>query len=284
MADFHSFISRRGPLADNSCGTERGVALVVVLALIALGTVLVVAFLAGVTAEGVGQRAAVSENNASQLAATAVQLVEGTISYATEPRLDTTFAWACQPGMIRTYGSVGGGPGATAQGTASASPLAYYKLYSSDNMILSGTAACNAYTASNTDVPQQWDTLPSLYTDLNAPLLRTITTNGVASSTPIFPIVDPRAADLGVEGFEYARASLDGAVQPTGSYSSDSKIRLPMPGAVDVRAQGRHDDRADDGQRDERDLGRSRRRPDADGRQPHRGSGSLLDGMTSAPR
>ncbi len=48
----------------------------------------------------------------------------------------------------------GGGPGATAPGTASADPLAYFKLYSSDNMILNGKAACNAFTTSNTDVPQ----------------------------------------------------------------------------------------------------------------------------------
>ena len=87
----------------------RGVALVLVLAFIALCTVLVVAFFASVSTEAVSERAASSENSAAQLAASAVQLVEGTISYATEPKGDTTFAWACQPGMIRTYGSAGGG-------------------------------------------------------------------------------------------------------------------------------------------------------------------------------
>lgn len=93
------------PIPTTSRQRERGVALVLVLVFIALCTVLVVAFLASVFTEGVSARAAASNSNAAQLAGSAVQLVEGTISFATQPRADTTFAWACQPGMIRTYGS-----------------------------------------------------------------------------------------------------------------------------------------------------------------------------------
>ncbi len=204
---------------------DRGVALVIVLSFVVLCTILVVAFFANVTTEGVGERAAASETSASQLALSAVQLVEGTITNATEPQSDTSVAWASQPGMIRTYG-----------GTASAllsDPLNYYKLYSSDNMIVAGKTACNAYTTTGqaAEVPQYWDTAPSLFTDLNAP-------QTTGPGAPIFPIMDPRATDLQVEGFSLQvkgfstntnAISLDGAVGTSGTFGSDSGSRLPMP-------------------------------------------------------
>ncbi len=209
----------------------RGVALIIVLAFIALATVLVVAFMSNVLSSGVSEKAAASETSASQLAASAVQLVEGTITNSTEPAADTTVAWACQPGMIRTYG--GGG-------TASASPLAYYKLYSSDSMIVTTTTSPSITNFSfANEVPQYWDKSPALYADLNAPLL----TGTGGSSQPIFPIVDPRAQDLGVEGFSTSatNSNLDGLVPVTGAavgtttaadptkFSADSTARLPMP-------------------------------------------------------
>ncbi len=192
--------------------------MVIVLSFVVLCTILVVAFFANVTTEGVGERAAASETSASQLALSAVQLVEGTITNATEPQSDTSVAWASQPGMIRTYG-----------GTASAllsDPLNYYKLYSSDNMIVAGKALCNTFTTTGqaAEVPQYWDKAPSLFTDLNAPL-----TTGPGA--PIFPILDPRAADLGVEGFanNATSSTLDGTIATTGTFGSDSGSRLPMP-------------------------------------------------------
>ena len=216
---------------------ERGVALIIVLSFIVLCTILVVAFFASVTTEGAGQRAAVSETSAMTLAASAVQLVEGTITAATEPVTgqvtaarepvtDTTTAWASQPGMIRTYGA---GPG------ASSNPLAYYKLYSSNNMIISGVGPCNAFTGTGTtsvtsEVPKSWENAPPVFTDLNAPLLKT---NASGATTPVFPIVDPRAADLKVEGFSWAlpSAGLDGLTDPTKltTYDGDADKRVPMP-------------------------------------------------------
>ncbi len=207
-------------------------ALIIVLCFIALATVLVVAFMANVTVTGVTERAATSESSASQLAGSAVQLVEGAITYATEPRATTNAAWACQPGMIRTYGS-----GTPASPGVSSDPLAYYKLYSSDTMVISGKDACNKFTAKpGNDVPKQWENLPSLYTDLNAPLV----SNASGKTTTIFPVVDPRASDLGVEGFDYraASAAVDGAVLTKGNpdipfdpanFAADSAARLPMP-------------------------------------------------------
>ena len=78
------------PTLATSRRRTQGVALILVLAFIALCTVLVVAFFASVSTEGVSARAAASGNSAAQLAASAVQLVEGTISYATQPKGDTS--------------------------------------------------------------------------------------------------------------------------------------------------------------------------------------------------
>ena len=194
-------------------GKASGTALVICLCFIVLCTILVVAFLSNVSTSGVGERAGASENSASQLAESAVQLMQGTITYATEPGADTTAAWACQPGMIRVYGG---------NGTASSTPTAYYKLYSSSNMVVNSTQV-PSFNFTN-EVPQTWDTTPALYTDLNAPL-------SVGGST-VFPIVDPRAADLGVEGFSYSSGSVDGVVATgtgLGKYATDTTSRLPMP-------------------------------------------------------
>ena len=210
---------------------ECGVALIIVLSFIVLCTILVVAFFASVTTEGAGQRAAVSETSAMTLAASAVQLMEGTITAATEPTTDTTFAWASQPGMIRTYGT---------GSAASSDPLAYYKLYSSNNMIISGKMACNNFTGAGTtslasEVPKYWDNAPPVFTDLNAPLLKVTTSGTTTTTTPIFPIVDPRAVDLSVNGFSISATSttLDGVKPASGVLTNlnttDAAARLPMP-------------------------------------------------------
>lgn len=59
---------------------QGGVALIIVLAFVTLAAVLVVAFMSNVLNSGIGERAAASETSAAQLAASAVQLVEGTIN------------------------------------------------------------------------------------------------------------------------------------------------------------------------------------------------------------
>ncbi len=198
---------------------QRGQALVLALCFIVLCTVLVVAFLTNVTTSKIGEKAAASENSATQLALSAVQLMESTITYATEPGTDTSIAWACQPGMIRTYGSGGG--------VASSAPLAYYKLYSSGTMILNATTGFSFAG----DAPGNWDTFPSLYTDMNAPITTEVA-NTTGSTVTIFPIVDPRAADLGVEGFSFSSGTMHG-VTTTGTglglYISDTTSRLAMP-------------------------------------------------------
>ncbi len=65
--------------------------------------------------------------------------------------------------------------------------------------------------------------MPALYADLNAPI--------TSGNNKIFPVVDPRAVDLGVEGFSFTNNAIDQVVASgtgAGKYSSD-KSTLAMP-------------------------------------------------------
>ena len=98
-----------------------GVALVVVLAFLVLLSALIVSFFSSVTTEYTAAKSFSDGLSTRQLADSAVNLVMGQIREATTQQ---NSAWASQPGMIRVYdqdGSVGG----------------FYKLYSSDRMLLS---------------------------------------------------------------------------------------------------------------------------------------------------
>ncbi len=208
----------------------RGQALIIVLLFLVLCTFIAIAFLTNVTSSGVGENAAASENRASQLATTAVQLVEGTITNATVSGTYPTIAWASQPGMIRTYGK-GGANG------ASSAPLAYYKLYSSGTMVVTTAMDMNPNDIFSADVPATWDKMPSYYTDLNAPLF--VTNPATSGTTEVFPIADPRAfdADIAVTGFGYRTSmpgstsglTIDGIVTSGTTYANDTTSRLPMP-------------------------------------------------------
>ena len=142
-------------------------------------TVLVLVFFSSVLTERTSSKAVASGVSARQLAQSAVQLVEGIITQATVPGANTTTAWASQPGMIRTYGT----------GTApSSAPLAYYKLYSSSRMVINSSSplpvsnyTVDADVASGGDLIYNWDTLPALYTDLNAPA-------AASDGTLVFPL------------------------------------------------------------------------------------------------
>ena len=206
---------------------ESGQALVIVLAFVMLMTVMILVFFSSVSTERASSKAAASGNSARQLAQSAVQIVEGTITQATVPSATdgtaTAIAWASQPGMIRTYG--GGAPGSY---TASSAPLAYYKLYSSSNMLLPASIVSSAYSVDNDisnpggDLITNWDQLPALYTDLNAPIT-------ASDGSIVYPIVDPRAYGNGVQGFSYNTTtpngtSINGIVNGGGTNSL-----LPMP-------------------------------------------------------
>ncbi len=199
--------------------SNRGVALFLVLAFLALIITLVLAFFSSVTSELTAARSSASEVTAKQLGETAVQVVSSVIRMATSSS-GNNVAWASQPGMIRTYGTSGG--------SASSAPLAYFKLYSSEDMEVTQSEIASYDMAG--DVDGLWDTKPAVFTDLNSPVVDT-------KGKPRFPIIDPRvqtAPGTGqVDGFSYSNAmqlSSGGTttINQTVLTGGDTQ-RLPMP-------------------------------------------------------
>jgi uncharacterized protein (TIGR02600 family) len=201
---------------------SRGFVLILVLAFLALITVLVLSFFLSVSTQLSASKGYANGSNAKELADSAVQAVIGQLRLATASTDSSgqPVAWASQPGMIRSF---------TSAGAASTS----YKLYSSNNMIVSGAPTLDFTddfdsTWSATSTPN-----PALYTDLNSP----ITSNG----NLLFPIIDPRAAGVVsgsyplVDGFSYTSTAGVGATTvtipglATPASSSDTSARLPMP-------------------------------------------------------
>ena len=190
-----------------------GVALVIVLGFLVLITVVIVAFLTSVSTEHSTASIAAAGATGKELADASVQLVIGQIRQATS--MGPNVAWASQPGMIRTYGS-----GGTGSYTASSSPLAYYKLYSSDNMVVD-SASISSFVPRD-DVNDNWYNQPAVFTDLNAPVTS-------SAGTLNYPIMDPGAADIPsgksdpmVEGFSITSA-------PTAAVSATNPTPNPAP-------------------------------------------------------
>ena len=155
-----------------------GIILVVILASLALMTILLLALLHGSMHQVHAAESDISFAREKMLADSAVALVIGQIQQASTQPGQT---WISQPGLLRTYDA-----------TASRKPTACYKLYSSAQMTdMSGTLDFLA-----TDVPAAWNSkaTQSVYTDLNAPQR----TPGFQSRV-IYPILDP-AAVTNIEG------------------------------------------------------------------------------------
>lgn len=208
-----------------------GVALIIVLGFLVIISALTVAFFSSVNTELKASRNFAAGITTRQLADSAVQLIMGQISSATTRGIDASGvgheAWASQPGMIRVFGTNSGGVYKESDVAD-----AFFKLYSSDKMIVSGgdLAAFNAAT----DYSNTWDQSPAFWTDLNAPVIVRDVNN---RATPRFPIIDPRAYAVAidpvnpvwnnnVEGFYYdVNAGVHGVVGPG---NSDDQ-RLPMP-------------------------------------------------------
>jgi uncharacterized protein (TIGR02600 family) len=193
------------PVSPQSRASRQGMALFVVLAVLVLVAAVVVGFFASTASEARSSKMYASGASSRQLADSAVQIAIAQVLDATSgTNASGPVAWASQPGMIRTYASSG-------------SAATFYKLYSSDSLVIDGAN----FDPTNEMPPVNWDAQPGVYTDLNAPVTR----DGATS----FPIVDPRAksssASQSVAGFDYTSA-LNGTVQPGGAADSQ---RLPMP-------------------------------------------------------
>ncbi len=173
---------------------RRGVALILVVSFVVLLTALVVSFFSRVSSELGGARSYAEGVNSRQLADSAVGVVMGQIRAATTVK---NGCWASQPGMIRVYGSAGGQPSAQA--------YAFYKLYSSHNLVVSGTdiqqfdpSLTNPSSGAQAEVPignGGWLNQPAFFTDLNEPVDVPGTTAG-GGTVKRYPIMDPSVARI----------------------------------------------------------------------------------------
>ena len=132
-----------------------GAALILTLGMLVLLSGLILSFLLTVRSESTSSKAYEGGTNSRLLADSAVNLVISQIRQAsTQPDL----AWISQPGLIRTFDSLG-------------KPAKSYKLYSADSLIEEGSfnpaLATDLPPASG---PTSWKSQPALYTDLNAPI------------------------------------------------------------------------------------------------------------------
>lgn len=152
---------------------KSGIVLIVVLAALALMSILLLALLRGSAHQVRGAETDAALAREKMLADSAVALVIGQIRQAST---QTGQAWISQPGLLRTYDA-----------TATRKPTACYKLYSTSRPIeMTDHSGSLQFFAD--DVPADWNTRPNAYVDLNAP-----------ASTPgffgrsIYPILDPAA-------------------------------------------------------------------------------------------
>lgn len=159
----------------------RGVALVLILGVLALVLVLAIGFLTRAASERVAAASYEAGLSARALGSTAVGIVQAQIDQASRAGNGTT--WISQPGMIRVF-------------RADGSPDSAAKLYSATTLA-AGTGNLN--TALLSDIPSaDWRNRQAEWVDLNSP--------AVLSGVTTFPILDPRAAETAsvagaVEGF-----------------------------------------------------------------------------------
>lgn len=197
---------------------HRGLALIIVLSMLALATIVMLAFLSVADTEHKGTLGYSSSQTARRLSDTAVNVVIAQIRAGSDQ--DTAVAGrefhATQPGAVRKY-------------TQDGAFLAGYKLFSDAELIYQGTGASVSNAAAleefnfvkNSEPPSDlgWNQGNNTlrYVDLNEPVIKGVagTDGSVSTSQVFFPIIDPRAAydmDPGagfipVEGFQYSTTS-----------------------------------------------------------------------------
>ena len=187
---------------------RRGVAILVVMAVITLMAVLVVSMLSMAGQSRVTAEAETRIINVRMIADTAIDLTIGQLREATtqETAPGVPAPWVSQPGAVSVHERNG-------------DLRAIHKLYSAENL----TARSEAEAAR--DLPSKWRKYPGQFVDLNEPLAS-------SQGTLVFPVADPRAADGedAVEGFSYGGADApEGTVAPGGGLGKTQSLRMPMP-------------------------------------------------------
>ncbi|MEN3941581.1 Verru_Chthon cassette protein A [Prosthecobacter sp. SYSU 5D2] len=187
---------------------HQGLALIIVLSMLALATIVILAFLSVADTEHKATNVYAASQSSRRFADTAVNMVIAQIRAGSAREVaGTPVIHATQPGAIRKY-------------AASGDFLAGYKLFSDSDMIFRATGSSpnnqERDFVRNSEPPADWNQGPNLarYVDLNEPVIK-----GVASGAEtnldqaqiFFPIIDPRAGqdidptaqETPVEGFSY---------------------------------------------------------------------------------
>lgn len=156
-----------------------GVAIVLVLSILVLLTVVVVGFFTNATTDLTSSKSYSDSVRVKLLSDSSVNLVQSQIRQATSG-LDggKVVAWASQPGVIRTYDDNG-------------NPKKTYKLFSSDKLTVDGAYNPVDTTQATADIPTDWNTHPSDFTDLNSPLVVADVNGSITDPSP----ADPSPAD-----------------------------------------------------------------------------------------
>jgi Tfp pilus assembly protein PilX len=200
------------------CIGNRGIALVVVLALMALLVLMAVAVLSVSESDLKAARIHSDGQEARQLSEVAVNIVMSQLKKATAPGDSSTgpMTWISQPGLLRRY---------SLDGLAKEA----YKLYSSSNMILRNPQGLEADLMAETP-GVDWNKLVNKYVDLNSPVTRV---NSEGNPVVMFPIIDPRAmsenANSSVGGFSYQQKTINGSLVSGVVMTGGLTQRLPMP-------------------------------------------------------
>lgn len=187
---------------------KRASALIIVLAMVAIMTGLVITVFVVISGERRSSAARLQGVNSEQLASSAPQIV---ISQIRDAVTAGNNAWASQPGMVRTYGPTG-------------SPVGVYKLYSASRMFAAGTSF-----QENEDTPRaDWNVghNSALFCDINQPV--TVSSGGL-----VYPVAYPGPAATSftttgaIPGYKRAATATPGF--DPGSAASSSNNPLPMP-------------------------------------------------------
>lgn len=231
---------------------QQGLALIIVLSMLALATIVILAFLSVADTENKATNIYSASQASRRFADTAVNMVIAQIrSGSARENNGVPVIHATQPGAVRKY-------------AASGAFLAGYKLFSDKDMIFRNTATGAAANAqeknfvTQSEPPSDWNdgNNSARYVDMNEPVIKGVATGAQTNQDTAqiyFPIIDPRAgqdidptgAEVPVEGFSYdVQTSLkpnnnigDGAVgdasqpivKPTGAGAGIDQLRLAMP-------------------------------------------------------
>ncbi len=176
---------------------SRGIALVLVLAVLVIVSILVIGMLTSARVNLATAQSYSSGNDVQLLSDTAVNLAIAQIRKGTS---NEDLAWISQPGLIRTFSPTG--------------QVQAYKLYSSYSMVEDRDYDPGAASVLSQEVPNDWFSRTEEFVDLNRPV--------DLDGEQVYPIVDPAQAGF-VEGFSF---DATGRLAPNGTLEENP---LPMP-------------------------------------------------------